>query len=50
MLETECIFKMTDHRIEGAIEVIRRALIAQLRWAQLSEQDLRFDRWRICRG
>jgi precorrin-6A synthase len=22
----------------------------EVRWAQLSEQDLRFDRWRICRG
>jgi hypothetical protein len=22
----------------------------KVRWAQLSEQDLRFDRWRICRG
>jgi hypothetical protein len=27
-----------------------RVLKPLVRWAQLSEQDLRFDRWRICRG
>jgi hypothetical protein len=30
--------------------IVGRLPKVKLRWAQLSEQDLRFDRWRICRG
>jgi NitT/TauT family transport system substrate-binding protein len=32
-------------RYDYALQALR-----EMRWAQLSEQDLRFDRWRICRG
>ena len=45
------------HRRPDLIELkkqwlsFNRAIAAvKLRWSQLSEQDLRFDRWRICRG
>jgi hypothetical protein len=35
----------------GQCELLYSGVVLDLmRWAQLSEQDLRFDRWRICRG